>query len=137
LIENGSGNDIIELIIYGVYRMNERLLEIRKTKGLSQRDFCKRLGITQSTYAPMETGKREIRDAYIKLIAVEYGVNENWLRYGTGEMFVDKTDIGLQELLNAYDNLTPMLKSFLLKQARDLRDLQMDMNAYDSKSIDT
>ena len=107
--------------------MKERLLAIRKHFNKSQRDFCERLTITQSTYAPLETGKREIRDVYVKLICQAYGVNEQWLKYGIGEMFNDTPDTALDELLNLYDGLIPPLKGFLLRQARELRDLQKEL----------
>ena len=108
--------------------MNERLLAIRKYFRLSQRDFCERLKITQSTYAPWETGKREIRDMYVRLICQAYGVNEEWFKNGTGEMFDDeKPDASLDELLNLFDGLSPLLKGYLLGQARGLRDLQREL----------
>ena len=108
--------------------MKERLIEIRKYFDMSQREFCHRLGMTQSTYAPLETGKREIRDAYVKLICKAYEVNEDWFKNGIGEMFIGEPNKELDELLNVYDNLTPSLKTFLLKQAKDLKDLQQELN---------
>lgn len=103
--------------------MKERLIELRKHLDLSQRAFAERLGMSQSTYAPLETG-REIRDAYVKLICQAYDVNEKWFRTGEGEMFVKEPDHDLEELLRIYDNLPPSLKSFLIKQAKELQSLQ-------------
>ena len=108
--------------------MSERLLELRTHLGLSQRAFCKRAGIHQATYAPFEIGKREIRDIYITLICRVYDVSENWFRNGIGKMFVDKADRTLDELLSIYDTLSPLLKQFLLKQAKDLQRLQADID---------
>jgi len=107
--------------------INERLVAIRTQLGMSQRAFCKRLNLTQSTYAPFETGRCPMRDIYISLICRVYSVNETWFRTGEGEMFTDKSDSSLNELLEIYDGLTPSLKRFLLNQARELQELQGEM----------
>ena len=91
---------------------------------MTQREFCVRLGMTQSTYAPLETGKRDIRDAYVKLICKAYNVSEAWLRTGKGDMFSDEPDKSLEELLSIYDALTPALRKCLLGQAKELQSLR-------------
>jgi hypothetical protein len=55
-------------------------------------------------------------------------VNEEWFRTGEGDMFITAPNRELDELLGVYDNLTPMLKSYLLKQARGIQDLQQELN---------
>ena len=108
--------------------MRERLIELRKNiLNMSQREFCEKLGLKQTTYAPVETGKREIRDAYILLICQVYNINEDWLRNGKGEVFNKEPDRELEELLILYSGLPQKLKALLLRQARELRDLQSDM----------
>ncbi len=106
--------------------MKERLIELRKYFKLSQADFAGRLGMAQSTYAPLETG-REIRDAYVKLICQCYHVSEKWFRDGIEPMFTDDRDRELDELLRLYEGLTPALRQFLLNQARELQGLQDEM----------
>lgn len=68
--------------------MNNRIKELRKYLGLSQTEFGARLGIKQTTVAGYETGGRSPIDAVVSLICREFGVSENWLRTGEGEMFV-------------------------------------------------
>ena len=106
--------------------MNERLREIRKYLGLSQRDFCNKIGMSQSTYAALETGVRELKDAYLKLICKSFNISEEWLKTGNGEMFLEEPNKELEELLNVFDKLTPALQEYLLKQARELLELQED-----------
>ena len=108
--------------------MRERLIELRKHFDMSQREFCSRLSMTQSTYAPLETGKRPIRDTYIQLICQAYSVNEDWLRHGVEPMFTQERNKELDELLTIHDNLSPNLKKFLLQQARALRELENEKN---------
>jgi len=107
--------------------MRERLKELRKYFNMSQREFCERFSMAQSTYAPMESGKKPIRDTYVKLICQAYNVNEDWLKNGIEPMFLEDYDKELDELLRVYDNLSTPLQKFLLKQAKDLCDLQDEL----------
>ena len=106
--------------------MGERLVELRERHlNMSQREFCAGLSLTQSTYAPLERQKREIRDVYVKMVCSVYDVNEAWLRYGTPPIFnSEEPDYDLQELLRVYENLTPQLRKLLIKHARDFKNLQ-------------
>ena len=71
--------------------MNQRIRELRKTLGLTQTEFGKRLGIKQTTVAGYETGGRTPIDAVVSLICRQFQVNEQWLRTGEGEMFASRT----------------------------------------------
>ena len=117
---------MLYLIYWGGGTIKERLKKLRKYFDMSQREFAERFGMSQSTYAPLENG-REIRDAYVKLICQAYGVNEEWFRTGKGKMFVKEPDRDLEELLKIYDSLSVSLKSFLIKQAKELQNLQHEM----------
>jgi len=67
--------------------MNERIKELRKSLKLNQTDFGDRIGVKQATIAGYENGSRQPIDAVITAICREFGVNEEWLRTGSGEMF--------------------------------------------------
>ena len=67
--------------------MNERIKELRKILELNQTDFGNRIGIKQGSVAAYESGARTPIDAVIISICREFGVNEEWLRSGEGEMF--------------------------------------------------
>ena len=71
--------------------MNHRIRELRKTLGLTQTEFGKRLGIKQTAVAGYETGGRTPIDAVVSLICRQFQVNEQWLRTGEGEMFASRT----------------------------------------------
>ena len=68
--------------------MHERLRKLRKTLDLTQQEFAEKLGIKRSTMATYESGRNEPIDAVISLICREFNVNEEWLRTGKGEMFI-------------------------------------------------
>ena len=71
--------------------MNERLKELRTTLGITLEEFGKRIGITRSAVGHLEKGSRNLTEQTLKSICREFGVNEEWLRTGEGEMFVPLT----------------------------------------------
>lgn len=75
--------------IRGGYLMNIRLKKLRKELSLSQEAFGKRLGITGAGISKMESGDRSITEQMILAICREFNVNEDWLRNGIGNMFLD------------------------------------------------
>ena len=72
--------------------MNNRLKIVRKKTGLNQNDFADALGIYVSNISSYESGRRNPSDAFISLICSKYGINEEWLRDGTGNMEAIKPD---------------------------------------------
>lgn len=68
--------------------MNERLKELRKTLNLTQQEFADAIGIARGNVGAYEVGKNSLSNAVISLICKTYNVNENWLRYGEGDMFI-------------------------------------------------
>jgi transcriptional regulator with XRE-family HTH domain len=108
--------------------INQRLLAVRRHLKLSQRAFCAKLSLHQATYQPMERDGQEIREVYIKIICQVYKVNEDYLRTGQGEMFIQEPDRQLEELLIIYDSLSPLLQEFLYNQGKELQKLQEKIN---------
>ena len=86
--------------------MNNRIRELRKSLGMTQRNFGLAIGLTQNAITLMETGKRNISDFSVRNICREFHVNEEWLRYGTGEMFEAPLQSDLDSLSRKY-NLSP------------------------------
>ena len=70
-------------------KMNERLKAIRKELSLSQEAFGKKLGVTGAGISKIESGDRSLTEQMILAICREFNVREEWLRNGTGEMFLD------------------------------------------------
>lgn len=71
--------------------MNERLKRLRKALDLTQQEFADRIGSKRNTIAKYETDTNVPSAAVISLICREFNVNEDWLRNGTGEMFIERT----------------------------------------------
>lgn len=74
--------------------MKERIRKLRKTLDLTQKAFAERIGMKSNTIATYEMGRAIPSDPAINNICKEFGVREQWLREGIGEMFqpVNKED---------------------------------------------
>lgn len=68
--------------------MNERLKKLRKTLDMTQQEFADKIGIKRNSLANYETGRNTPIDAIVVSICREFNVNEEWLRTGKGEMFI-------------------------------------------------
>ena len=51
---------------------------------INQDDFSKKIGLSRSNIANIETGRVKLTDRTISDICREFNVNEEWLRNGTG-----------------------------------------------------
>jgi transcriptional regulator with XRE-family HTH domain len=80
--------------------MNERIKRIRNSLNISQTDFAQKLSISRSAVCKMESGENYPSEQTIKLMCGEFSVNEEWLRTGKGEMFIEKSkDEQIAEML--------------------------------------
>ena len=66
--------------------MQDRIKELRKSLGLTQKDFGERIGVQANTITSYESGVRTPNNSMVLAICREYGVSETWLRTGEGEM---------------------------------------------------
>lgn len=69
--------------------MNERIKKLRKYMDLTQQEFADRIGSKRTSIAKYETGTNVPSAAVVSLICREFNVNEEWLRTGIGEMFIE------------------------------------------------
>ena len=92
--------------------MQDRIKELRKTLGLTQQEFADKIGIQRGTYAKYEIGRNEPIDAVIRLIFTTFNVREEWLRTGSGEMFVQR---------DPFDEVYKMVNEMLWDESSDLK----------------
>ena len=103
--------------------INDRLVKIRGSLGLSQKSFCKGIYVSQTYYSNVENGNKQINDRIIALICSQYGVNKEYLLTGKGEMFSEKLpDIHLQQLSEILNNLEKPFKEYVIQQVKLLAD---------------
>jgi len=105
--------------------VGSRLKEIRKLHRLNQTEFAKRLEITQGTYSGIEIGRETLTERTKKMICMEFGINEEWLSTGKGEIFksMDLSHNG-KELLEIFDKLDPEWKKQVISFAEERLKLQ-------------
>ena len=71
--------------------IGERIKEVRKNEKLTQQEFADRLNLKRNTVGSYEVNVVESSDRTIKDICDKFGIREEWLRNGTGEMLVQDT----------------------------------------------
>lgn len=107
--------------------IGKRIKEIRNDKKLSQREFAKRLTLSQNHISYLEKGIRKITEKFINDLCKEYNVNKEWLLTGTGEKYID-----MIEGLNIDDE---EIKNFLKKFMQlDMKTKVAIMNIVDYKA---
>lgn len=67
--------------------MNNRIVQLRKSREWTQDKFAEEMGISKNYVSLIENGKKIPSDRLISDICQEFNVNEEWLRTGNGEMF--------------------------------------------------
>jgi len=70
-----------------VSNLNERVKILRKKLNLSTEKFGMKIGLTRSAINKIEKGNKP-SDQTVLSICREFGVNEEWLRTGTGDIFM-------------------------------------------------
>ncbi len=122
--------------------MNERIKKLRKDLKLTQQEFADALNIKRGAVANYEIGRNAPIDAVISLICKTFNVNEEWLRSGEGEMFLElpeedeeaayvselledgENDLYklIKEIMHTYHDLTPKSKEVIRDFSAALRE---------------
>lgn len=110
--------------------MKNRIIEIRNCVGkngkkMTQDEFASKLNLSRSFINQIEVGAKNPSDRTILDICREFNVNENWLRYGEGEMFAPRTreddiaNLTIKLLEDEPDSFRNRLVSALAKLSED------------------
>lgn len=83
--------------------IGDRLKQLRKELDLTQEAFASRIGSVQNTITGYESGRRNPSAPVISLICREFNVNEEWLRNGTGEMFLPDANVEFDAMVKRYN----------------------------------
>lgn len=107
-----------------------RVKQIRSTLNMSQKEFAANLGVSQQTLSGVETDTRPLTDHTIKTICSVFGVSEEWLRTGEGDMFppLSEEDDELTEWLARYasDDIPTIKKRIILETCRSIDEIPDD-----------
>jgi transcriptional regulator with XRE-family HTH domain len=103
----------------------ERIKELRSSLKLSQRQFARRIFVSQTLVNEIELGKRKINTRILHLISYRCGVNMEWLKTGEGDMFFNApSDARLENIIEIFNKLDKPLQDYLLLQSKELLKLQ-------------
>lgn len=108
--------------------IGERVKTLRKELGLTLEKFANPIGIHRGSLSAIENDKSGVSGRTLLAICREYGVSEEWLRDGDGEMFVpvtrnEKIARFAGELMK---DETPDFRRQLVEILADLNDEQWD-----------
>ena len=108
--------------------IGNRIKKLRKALDLTQQEFASRIGTTANVLTNYETGRRNPSASVINNICKTFSVSEEWLRNGTGEMFMESSTFSLDEyatshgctdlerdILKAYFDLDPDVRNKVLE----------------------
>ena len=79
--------------------LNERIREVRKYLGLSQKDFAEKVGISQRSVSWGEQPGNNVPGSTIKSLCIVFRISEAWLRTGEGEMLEQPETFSLDRYL--------------------------------------
>ncbi len=102
-----------------------RIKELRKTLGLSQEAFGKKLGITGGGVSKIENGERTLTEQIALSICREFRVNYYWLTEGKGEMFSGTPQSVVDEIAEDYnlDDIDKKIIEVYLELSADDREV--------------
>lgn len=113
--------------------IGERIRHLRKNElKMTQDDFASKIDISRSNIGNIEIGRIAVTERIISSICREFSVDEEWLRNGTGEPFIQVTPY--EKAYNRFgyimENSSPSKKaalSVLLELLYSVPDDQWDM----------
>ena len=94
------------------WKMKERIAVLRKTLGLTQKQFGEQIGVQRGTIANYELGRNIPTETVRLMICRVYGVRREWLETGEGEIFDKKT---------RYDQLREMSDEYMKDESDSFR----------------
>lgn len=78
--------------------LREEILDIK------QNEMSRKINLQSGSLSDIERKKtKTVTDRVINDICREFNVNENWLRYGQGEIFIENDSTILSSLIDEYD----------------------------------
>lgn len=100
--------------------IDKRIKQLRKFLNMSQVKFAKAIYISNGYIAEIECGNRRVNDRIAHLISLTFGVNENWLKTGEGEMFFNTPGEKLQRMVDLFNELPPKFQDYVMQQIEQL-----------------
>lgn len=81
--------------------IGERIKLVRKSQKLTLVQFAERIKIKFGSVSKLESGENNPADRTISMICCQFGIREEWLRTGEGEMYAPETTFDLAEYVKS------------------------------------
>jgi transcriptional regulator with XRE-family HTH domain len=104
--------------------VNERIRAVRLALNMTQAEFAESIFISNGYIADLENRNKEANPRILHLIALSFGVSEDWLKTGEGGMFISAPEEKAKRVLALFDSLKPEFQDFALRQLDQLLALQ-------------
>lgn len=108
----------------------DRIKHIIESENITHSEFAKMICVKNSYISQVIQGNGNFNDSTIKLICIIYKVNEDWLRYGIGNMSINKNIYSkqMETLIRFFECLNPEFKEAAIKYFKYLLKLQLSTN---------
>jgi len=94
--------------------MHDRLKKLRNHLELTQEEFGEKINIKSRAHiSALEKGTRNITDRIVNDICREFGINEEWLRFGIGEMRSNETSF-IEAIVDSLGNINLKDKEIII-----------------------
>ena len=80
----------------------DRIKELRKNLGLSQKAFGEKLGVSRSSINNIDSKAVPLKPLFIEHLCDVFNVNREWLENGNGEMFLASSENIVEKLIKEY-----------------------------------
>ena len=118
--------------------MNTRLVYLRKhCLHYTQAELAEKIGLKQNAISYMEKSGSTITEQNIKSICREFGVNESWLRFGTGDIFSDNIPDSDERSLKSTSGRIKCLRKKILNYTQDEFAQKINISRANLSSIET
>ena len=103
----------------------DNLRKARKTLKKTQGEFGQPIGMTTSSISDLERGRTKPLDSFFVLVREIYGLDEEWLKTGKGEMFSPTQKAHSNEsnpkVINLFSQDTPEIGALTDQEKRIIR----------------
>ena len=100
--------------------VGERIKHLRKTLKMSQAEFAEAVFLSNGYIADLEMGNKKANDRILRLISLSFGVDETWLKHGTGQMFLTNPTDKVQRMTSLFNELPPKFQDYVMHQIEQL-----------------
>ena len=111
--------------------IGQRLIQFRKSLGLSQLEFAKKAGLSRSYITHVETEKVNPSFEFLLKLSSTYNLSINWLLYENGQMhllpgehYLNKLDTDLSQLIEIIIQQPKDRQTKIIKLCLDVLDIQ-------------